>query len=154
MMTMIMIKMMLMMIFMIMIMLMMMITIVMTTKTMMTLTMTTTKMMMMMMMMMMMVIMMMMMMVIMTMLELTLSRHILDQVIKSPDCFSLLQLLEERQTQRRLARLSPSQPPVYPEISHQLQPVFRRLSEAGMLPAVEDKILALREGLKNISSVT
>ena len=79
------------------------------------------------------------------------SRPVLDQLLRSPDCAAILHLLEERQIQRRLVKMNPAQPPVYPEISPQLQPVFRRLAEAGMLPAVEDKILALRDYIVKVS---
>ena len=80
-----------------------------------------------------------------------LERPVLDQVVRCPDCPSLLLLLEERQTQRRLARMTPAQPPVYPEISPHLLPVFRRLAEARMTEEVEDKILYLREYIVKVS---
>ena len=37
-----------------------------------------------------------------------------------------------------------TQLPVYPEMTNQLRTMFARLAEAGMLPEVKDKVLALR----------
>ena len=46
-----------------------------------------------------------------------------------------------------------TQQPVYPEMTNQLRTMFARLAEAGMLPEVEDKVLALREYIIRIARV-
>ena len=81
-------------------------------------------------------------------------RTVLDQVIRYTDTMSLIAVLEERQTARKLAKLTGgavSQQPVYPEMSNQLKQLFARLADAGMLPAVEDKVLSLKDYIDKVS---
>ena len=81
-------------------------------------------------------------------------RPVLEHVVKYQDTRSLLDVLEERQTARKLARVtgsSGSHQPVYPEMNNQLKQLFGRLADAGMLPAVEDKVLALRDYILKVS---
>ena len=85
-------------------------------------------------------------------------RTVLEAVVKYSDTQSLLAVLEERQTARKLARISGGtgtviQQPVYPEMTSQLRTTFARLAEAGMLPEVEDKVLVLREYIIRMARV-
>ena len=71
-------------------------------------------------------------------------RPVLEQVLRYQDTPGLLNVLEERQTARRLCRGSGLQV-VYPDLSPSLRQLFGRLAEAGMLPGVEEQLLGLRE---------
>ena len=85
-------------------------------------------------------------------------RPVLEAVVRYSDTQALMAVLEERQTARKLARISGgsgtlTQQPVYPEMTNQLRTMFARLAEAGMLPEVEDKVLALREYIIRMARV-
>ena len=71
-------------------------------------------------------------------------RAVLEQVLRYQDTPALLNVLEERQTARRLCRGSGLQV-VYPDLTPGLRQLFGRLAEAGMLPGVEEQLLGLRE---------
>ena len=81
-------------------------------------------------------------------------RAVLDQVTSYSDISSLLYVLEERENARKLAKQtggSASQQPLYPEMTPQLKQLFARLADAGMLPAVECKVLALKDYIVKVS---
>ena len=85
-------------------------------------------------------------------------RPVLEAVVRYSDTQALMAVLEERQQARKLARISGgsgtvTQQPVYPEMTNQLRTMFARLAEAGMLPEVEDKVLALREYIIRMARV-
>ena len=76
-------------------------------------------------------------------------RAVLEQVLKYQDTPGLLNVLEERQTARRLCRGSGMQV-VYPDLSPSLRQLFGRLAEAGMLPGVEEQLLGLKEYVQRV----
>lgn len=78
-------------------------------------------------------------------------RCVLDGVIRTQFeiLTEFLNMLEERQTARTMSKTNIQV--LYSEMAPTIKPLFRRLASDGMVPAVEDKLLYMKDNLMKIS---